>query len=525
MALTPFLQQLLIISSLMIMSLFFYLCITYCRSKNHLIPMDWPILGMLPSLVANLHSLHDYLTAVLAASGQSFVANGPAATGMRFFITCDAANVRHIFSSNHGNYPKGSELGEIFDVVAGSIFTVDGEPALRQRAKFKSILANPRMVAGMASCCLGKVRGGLLPFLARKATAGTPFDMQGLIARFVFDVTAMPVFGVDPGLLRPDGMPDMHVSAAMDTVMEVALFRHIVPISCWKTMRRHSIGPERNLAAAHAVLHRFIAEMLEARKAKETHGGDAGEQQDDQEAVPDMLSSLINYPDYNNADLLRAALINYMIAGRDTIGTTLPWFFYNVAVNPHVVSGIREELAPIVASGKASPANGDDTTVTFSAEDTKPLVYLQAALLESLRLYPPGPIERKTVLTSDTMPSGDEVRAGDTVLVSLYSMGRMESLWGKDCREYRPERWLSDDDGGRKKQLRYVPSHKFLAFNSGPRMCLGRDIAVAQMKTVAAAVVWNFDVEVVEGQAVEPKLSCLLQMKNGLMVKVKKRVT
>ncbi|EEE68350.1 hypothetical protein OsJ_26653 [Oryza sativa Japonica Group] len=41
-----------------------------------------------------------------------------------------------------------------------------------------------------------------------------------------------------------------------------------------------------------------------------------------------------------------------------------------------------------------------------------------------------------------------------------------------------------------------------------------------QMKTIAAAVVWNFDVEVVDGQTVEPKLSCLLQMKNGVMVKI-----
>uniref|UniRef100_A0A0E0QGI3 Uncharacterized protein n=1 Tax=Oryza rufipogon TaxID=4529 RepID=A0A0E0QGI3_ORYRU len=48
-------------------------------------------------------------------------------------------------------------------------------------------------------------------------------------------------------------------------------------------------------------------------------------------------------------------------------------------------------------------------------------------------------------------------------------------------------------------------------------------IAVMQMKTIAAAVVWNFDVEVVDGQTVEPKLSCLLQMKNGVMVKVSKR--
>ncbi|EEE68355.1 hypothetical protein OsJ_26658 [Oryza sativa Japonica Group] len=197
-----------------------------------------------------------------------------------------------------------------------------------------------------------------------------------------------------------------------------------------------------------------------------------------------------------------------MVAGRDTIGTTLPWFFYNLAVNPRVVSGIREELKPIAASRRAaspspSPSNGDrTTTVMFSPEDTKPLVYLQAALFETLRLYPPGHMERKTAVADDVMPSGHE-----------------------DCREYRPERWLTGGDGGGSggAQLRHVPSHKFLAFNSGARMCPGKSIAVMLMKTIAAAVVWNFDVEMVEGQAVEPKMSCLFQMKNGLMLKVKKR--
>ena len=147
-------------------------------------------------------------------------------------------------------------------------------------------------------------------------------------------------------------------------------------------------------------------------------------------------------------------------------------------------------------------------------------------MFEALRLHPPAPIERKTALGDDTLPSGHEVRAGDTILISLYAMARMESVWGGDCREYRPERWLSDDGS----KLQYVPSHKFLAFSSGPWSCIGKDIGVMQVKTAVANVAWNFDVELamVEGHAaaVEPKLSCilLLQMKNGLMMKVKKRV-
>ncbi|KAI4969055.1 hypothetical protein ZWY2020_046385 [Hordeum vulgare] len=96
-------------------------------------------------------------------------------------------------------------------------------------------------------------------------------------------------------------------------------------------------------------------------------------------------------------------------------------------------------------------------------------------------------------------------------------MGRMEE-WGKDCMEFRPERWITDDG-----KLRYEPSYKFIAFNTGPRTCLGKEVAFTQMKAVAAAVLWNFVVEAVPGHVVEPKLSVILHMKNGLAVTVKRR--
>ncbi|GJN09638.1 hypothetical protein PR202_ga27662 [Eleusine coracana subsp. coracana] len=396
------------------------------RSKSSSFPMDWPILGMLPSLVGNLHNLQEYVTDVLATSSSSLLAHGPLASGMRFFATCDPANIRHIFTTNHANYLKGEHFGEIFDIMQGGLFTVDGESCRRQRGRTQSILSNPRIVSLMSSCSLEKVARGVVPFLTRMATTRTAFDLQDLITRFTFDFTVMPIFSVDPGLLSSE-MPPM-------------------PLKPW---------------------------------------------------------------------------IRHMVAGRDTIGSTLSWFFYNLAKTPHVVAAIRKELKPIVSSRKHAATTSNDTNTIgfFEPKDLKALVYLQAALLESLRLYPPAPFERKTVLKDDVMPSGHEIRSDDTVIISLYALGRMESVWGKDCRDYRPERWLSDDG----LKLRYVPSHKFLAFNSGPRMCIGKDIAIMQMKIAAAAIVWNFDMEVLEGQTIEPKLSCLLQMKNELMVMVNKR--
>jgi cytochrome P450 len=118
------------------------------------------------------------------------------------------------------------------------------------------------------------------------------------------------------------------------------------------------------------------------------------------------------------------------------------------------------------------------------------------------------------------------VRAGDKILVWLYAMGRMEDVWGGDCREFRPERWISaaaEDGHGGGGRVRYVPSYRFMSFNSGPRTCLGKDMAFVQLKAAAAAVVWNFEVEAVAGHVVEPKLSIILHMKNGFMATVKRR--
>uniref|UniRef100_A0ACD5XYN8 Uncharacterized protein n=1 Tax=Avena sativa TaxID=4498 RepID=A0ACD5XYN8_AVESA len=469
---------------------------------------------MFPSLLTNLHILHDYLAVVLAGSGLSFRAHGPPGTGMRLFFTCDPENVRHIFTTNCANYPKGPEFAAIFDIMDGALFTLDGEPWRRPRAKIQSVLSSPRLVARMAACCRDMLENSLLPRFADMARAETPFDMQELMARFMFDMTATTLIGVDPGLMSSD-MPSMDVSDAMDTVMEVGFVRHMMPAYCWKAMRWLNVGPERKLAEAHAVLRRFVADLMERRKLIDA-GGHVGNDED-RDNMLYILCSYMSDPDYAGDDLFRATFLGFMLAGRDTIATTLPWIFYILAERPDIVSIIRNELLPI-ASCKVD--SGCGPMVIFEPEETKPLVYLGAVLYETLRLYPPGPFVRKTVVDDDTMPSGHVVHAGDTIIVSFHSMGRMEEVWGKDVLDYNPDRWLLEDSGNK---LRYVPSHKFLAFNSGPRICPGKDIAVMQMKTIVATVVWNFDVEVVEGQTIQPKSSCLLQMKNGLWMKLRKR--
>ncbi|KAL2907273.1 Alkane hydroxylase MAH1 [Bienertia sinuspersici] len=94
-------------------------------------------------------------------------------------------------------------------------------------------------------------------------------------------------------------------------------------------------------------------------------------------------------------------------------------------------------------------------------------------------------------------------------------MARMKSIWGDDCNEFKPERWITESG-----KIKHEPSYKFLAFNAGPRTCLGKDMAFTQMKAVAATIIKNYKFQAVEGHLVVPDISIILRMKHGLKVKV-----
>ena len=97
-------------------------------------------------------------------------------------------------------------------------------------------------------------------------------------------------------------------------------------------------------------------------------------------------------------------------------------------------------------------------------------------------------------------------------------MGRMESIWGKDCHEFRPERWLKDG------VFRQESPYRYPIFNAGPRMCLGKEIAYIQMKSIAAAVIERFAINTEKNNTC-PKhmLLLILRMKGRLPVTVNVR--
>lgn len=68
--------------------------------------------------------------------------------------------------------------------------------------------------------------------------------------------------------------------------------------------------------------------------------------------------------------------------------------------------------------------------------------------------------------------------------------GRIGSWNPEDCHLFKPERWLSVDDG---KLVFNSMAGPLLTFGLGPRRCFGRRMAYLEMKIALVLLVWNFE--------------------------------
>ncbi|KAL4378336.1 hypothetical protein GQ457_02G037780 [Hibiscus cannabinus] len=492
------------------LALFCFLLIC-CMGNNDGPPRSFPIVGMLLELLLNVHRIHDWCTEVLERCHCTVLFRGPWFANKNMMVTCDPANIHHIMSSNFANFPKGSEYKQMFDILGDGIFNSDMDLWKNQRTVAQGFMRNHRFRNFLSTTSLYKVEEGLIPVMDHFAKRGLVVDLEDVFQRFTFDATCILVTGHDPRCLSLE-FPEVLFSKALDDVEEAIFYRYVRPQWFIKLQRWLNMGQEEKYRKAWHVLDDVIAEYI-CQKRKDLNRGSLSEIVED---GVDLLTSYITEEKSTGLEcddkFLRDTVLNMMLAGRDTTSSALTWFIWLVSCHPIVENKIIEELRSKI------PAEETEKRQLFKAEEVKDLVYLHGALCEALRLYPPVPFQHKEPLESDVLPSGHPVHPNVKILFNLYSMGRMKSIWGDDCFEFKPERWINEQG-----RIKHEPSYKFLTFNAGPRTCLGKEVAFVQMKSVASAIVYNYRVHVSDETPIAPTVSIILHTKDGLMAKISSR--
>ncbi|CAK7350592.1 unnamed protein product [Dovyalis caffra] len=236
----------------------------------------------------------------------------------------------------------------------------------------------------------------LLKLTEKLVESGDSFDLQDVLLRFTFDNICTAAFGVNPGCLALD-FPDVPFAKAFEKATELTLFRFLIPPFIWKPMRFFGIGYEKALKEAVGIVHDFAEKTVNGRRDEISKHGRLCDQSD-------LLSRLIEsgqgkkvqFPDKYFRDLC----VNFILAGRDTTSVALAWFFWLVHRNPEKENRILWEINDNLSLRETQTKNG----IIFTMEELNKMMYLQAALPESLRLYPSVPTEVKEVVEDDVLP-------------------------------------------------------------------------------------------------------------------------
>nr|GME12468.1 alkane hydroxylase MAH1-like [Ipomoea batatas] len=497
---------------IMVGGLICYMVLKFSMSSDKVLPRNWAVVGMMPGLLKNAHRVHEFATDVLKHSGGTFEFKGPPAfPNLNMLVTSDPANIHHVLSKNFSNYPKGPQFRKIFDILGDGVFNVDSQLWEFHRKTTLSFFNHAQFYTLLEKNVWHKVEKGLLPVLDWFAEQGAEFDLQDVFQRFTFDTISMLLLHHDPQSLCL-GLPYLPCEKAFKHATDAVLYRHIFPETFWKLQNWVGIGKEKKLIQACRTFDVFIYSAIKRLQLMMNKNDDSSDLSlftayvqayKQQEQV--LTGSSLN-------KFMRDTLLSLMFAGRDTTSTTLTWLFYLLAQNPLAQANVRDEI-----QNKLNLKQEDKRRI-FNLEECDKLVYLHAALCESLRLFPPVAIQHKVSAGMDVLPSGHLVKPNTRILLLFYSSGRMESIWGEDCMEFKPERWISD-----KGRIKHEPSYKFSAFNAGPRTCLGKEMTFVQMKMIAAIILHHYEFQVVDSHLVSPSDSVIIEAKHGLKVKFTKR--
>ncbi|CAN6295952.1 unnamed protein product [Urochloa humidicola] len=475
----------------------------------------YPLIGHLPQFLANRHRVLDWMTEALERQPTAtFVLRRPG--GVRGAITANPANVEHFLRGSFDKYPKGPKFASLLhDFLGRGIFNADGD-AWRAQRKVASHEFNTRSLrAFVARCVHAELHGRLLPLLRRAAASGSGIDLQDVLERFAFDNICRVAFDHDPRQLPDDGggaADGSFADAFRDAAnLSAGRFRYAVP-GFWKVKKALNVGSERRLRESIAMVHDFADRIIRSRREEMRRDGFEKH---------DLLSRFMASQDetYSESEVpLRDVVISFLLAGRETTSSALTWFFWLLSSRPDVQRRIRDEVAAARAR-RPQQGGADSVVVGFDLDELREMHYVHAAITESMRLYPPVPVNSLRAEADDVLPDGTAVQAGWFVAYNSYGMGRMESVWGEDAREFRPERWLNTAGG----TFRPDSPFRYVAFHAGPRLCLGKEMAYIQRKSIVACVLEELDVAVDGTYRPQQVASLTLRMADGLPVTVKPR--
>uniref|UniRef100_A0A8C6PZ89 Cytochrome P450, family 27, subfamily B, polypeptide 1 n=1 Tax=Nothobranchius furzeri TaxID=105023 RepID=A0A8C6PZ89_NOTFU len=186
-----------------------------------------------------------------------------------------------------------------------------------------------------------------------------------------------------------------------------------------------------------------------------------------------------------------------LLAGVDTISSTLSWSLYELSRHPEVQAAVREEVLTVLG-GRRVP----------EAADVACMPLLKNTVKEVLRLYPVIPANARVVPDKDIQVGGYLIPKNTLITLCQFATSRDPAVFSNP-NDFYPYRWFNKD--------RSHHPYASIPFGVGKRSCIGRRIAELELYLALSRILIEFNVKPdPEGVSVKPKTRTLLVPENAI---------
>ncbi|KAI3450179.1 hypothetical protein Pfo_006844 [Paulownia fortunei] len=223
----------------------------------------------------------------------------------------------------------------------------------------------------------------------------------------------------------------------------------------------------------------------------------------------DLLQMLLNGAKDSDlsSDMLDKFIVdnckNIYLAGYETTAVSATWCLMLLASNPQWQERVRAEVLE-VCKGQVP-----------DYDMIRKMKQLTMVINESLRLYPPVTVVSREAF-KDMKFGNIDVPKGVNLWTFVLKLHTDPEIWGPDAYNFNPDRFANGITGACKFPHLYMP------FGVGPRVCLGQNLALVELKVLTALVLSNFSFTLSPSYIHSPALNLVIEPGNGVNLYVKK---
>jgi cytochrome P450 len=371
-------------------------------------------------------------------------------------VVTDPQLVRELLVTHHDSLIRWERGTKVFSQVHGhSVLTTEGDAWQRKRQALQPGFT-PKAVHGLVPGIVGIVDAALADWPSRAAD----WPMESALTSLAMDVIVQLLFSAEIG---QDGRL---AEVAVRVVSAAANAEFYWPASLpdwvpWKRAKREALQTLKGLIEQHLQARLRMAE----------------------DAWPDDLLSRLLRLHLRDTGMwplqaVRDECMTTFLAGHETAAATLTWWAWCMASNPSAQHAARAEVAHV-------PRGRAPTVENFPA-----LRFVAQTIEETMRLYPAAPVLISRRATRPITLGPWQLPARTLFMLPVQLMHR-DPRWFPEPDDFQPDRFASDAPA--------APRGASMPFGTGPRVCLGRHLAMTEMTVVAAMVLQRFTISVPEG--------------------------